>query len=358
MKKIVTIVGARPQFIKVAPVSRKLRGEFQEILINTDQHYDYSMAGIFFEDLDLPTPNYNLGIGSSSHGKQTGEMIIKIEQILMNESPDAVLVYGDTNSTLAGALAASKLHIPVFHVEAGLRSYNKKMPEEINRVLTDHVSSLLFVPMESAANNLIREGINSNVFNVGDVMYDAFLFNVDIAMNRHSIRDFNVEEKEYYLATIHRAENTDSRERLEAVFRMISELRVPIIMPLHPRTEKKLKEYNLEHIINQPHLKIIPPVSYLEMILLEKCSQGIITDSGGIQKEAYFAGVPCYTLRNETEWIETVEIGANTLIDPINSSLTQVITENKEVNNSINLYGDGDASGKIVEVIKNFFSEA
>lgn len=356
MKKIVTIVGARPQFIKVAPVSRVLRHHYQEVLVNTGQHYDYKMAGVFFEELNIPRPDYDLGVGSSSHGKQTGDMLIKIEQVLLNEKPDAVLVYGDTNSTLAGALAASKLHIPVFHIEAGLRSFNKKMPEEINRILTDHVSSLLFPPTEVAVDNLKNENITENVHLVGDVMYDAVLYNLEIAESKYNLEQFGVEPKTYYLGTIHRAENTDDHDRLTAIVESLLRLKNQVILPLHPRTHKILKEMNLYNkVYAAEHIKLIEPVSYLEMLILEKYAKGIITDSGGVQKEAYFLEVPCYTLRDQTEWVETVECGWNILVNPITQDLSEILKQNHERNYIDELYGDGKASEKIVSHINEFF---
>ncbi|MCV9884749.1 non-hydrolyzing UDP-N-acetylglucosamine 2-epimerase [Metabacillus halosaccharovorans] len=358
MKKIITIVGARPQFIKLAPVSRELRKQYKEIIINTGQHYDYNMAGVFFEELDIPKPDYDLGVGSGSHGKQTGDMLAKIEEVIFTEQPDAVLVYGDTNSTLAGALAASKLHIPLFHVEAGLRSYNKRMPEEVNRVLTDHVSDLLFCPTEHAINNLKKEGITENAIAVGDVMYDAVKYNIKIAEQNYSLGKFNVEKGSYILATIHRAENTDDRARLEAIFTSLSRLSNTIILPLHPRTQRLLREQGLFHLIeSSDNIQIIEPVSYLEMLLLEQNAMAIITDSGGVQKEAYFAKVPCFTLRDQTEWVETVEVGWNMLVNPITQDLAELVKDKNMPIYKENLYGDGHASSKIVEQIDHFFNE-
>lgn len=354
MKKIVTVVGARPQFIKVAPVSRVLRQSFHEVLVHTGQHYDHKMAGIFFEQLNIPRPDYDLGVGSANHGAQTGEMIIKIEEVLLKEEPDAVLVYGDTNSTLAAAIAASKLHIPIFHVEAGLRSFNRIMPEEINRVLTDHVSSLLFAPTELAIANLEKEGISNNVHNVGDVMYDAVIYNALIAKENHKIEDFGVTE-EYVLATIHRAENTDDPERLKAIFIALNNLSKKVILPLHPRTEKKLKEQGIfELVANSSTIKVIEPAPYLEMLFLESHASAIVTDSGGVQKEAYFAKVPCFTVRDQTEWVETVNIGWNTLVHPIQDDLKELIDSYQEKPYVEGLYGDGKASEKIAEYVKNF----
>lgn len=356
--KVLTVAGTRPQLVKVAPVSRELRKYVKEILVNTGQHYDHNMAGIFFDELHIPKPDYDLGIGSASHGKQTGEMLKKIEEVILQERPDAVLVYGDTNSTLAGALAASKLHIPLIHVEAGLRSYNKKMPEEINRVLTDHVSNLLFAPTEKAVDNLRKESIIENVFNVGDVMYDAFLYNSALAEEKYSLEKFGLESKKYLLATVHRAENTDSKENLQAIFESFSKLEDTVFLPLHPRTKHKLEEYGLTEIVQKAdNIKIVEPVSYLEMLLLEKHAKAIVTDSGGVQKEAYFAKVPCLTLRTETEWVETVEVGCNRLVNPLEEDLANVIQQFQPTDFSIPLYGDGKASKKIAKMIVNFLSE-
>lgn len=357
-KKIVTVVGARPQFIKVAPVSRVLRQQFDEVLVHTGQHYDYNMAGVFFEELNIPKPDYNLDVGSGSHGKQTGEMLEKIEQVLLKEKPDGVLVYGDTNSTLAAAIAASKLHIPIFHIEAGLRSFNKKMPEEVNRVLTDHVSSLLFAPTSVAVNQLASEGITDGVYAVGDVMYDAFLYNLNIAKEKITLKDFNVNEREYYLSTIHRAENTDNETRLKAIISALMEIKETVLLPLHPRTQKKLSNIGLlEKVKNAKNIKLLEPISYLEMIYLEKYSKGIITDSGGVQKEAYFAHVPCFTLRNETEWVETVNVHWNTLVNPTQEKLNEIVGNYQVVQYVEGIYGDGTASEKIVQYIDNYFNK-
>jgi UDP-GlcNAc3NAcA epimerase len=358
MKKILTIVGARPQFIKVAPVSRVLREYCEEKLIHTGQHYDHKMAGVFFEELNIPEPDFNLGIGSGNHGKQTGEMLSKIEEVLMSESPDAVLVYGDTNSTLAGALAAAKLHIPVFHIEAGLRSFNKKMPEEVNRILTDHISSLLFSPTQTSIDNLKNEGVVDSVHNVGDVMYDAVLYNTKLAEDKVDISSYGVKSKEYVLATIHRAENTDDKERLQAIFESLNKLDKTVILPLHPRTEKKLKDFKLYHLVESSNvIKVIEPVSYLEMLLLESNAYAIVTDSGGVQKEAYFMKVPCFTLRDQTEWVETVDIGWNTLVDPVKMDLNILINTPHTAKYVENIYGDGNASRAIVEIIMNYLEE-
>ncbi|MFM7580366.1 MAG: non-hydrolyzing UDP-N-acetylglucosamine 2-epimerase, partial [Microcystaceae cyanobacterium] len=301
--KIVTIVGARPQFIKAATVSRVLRStpHCQEILVHTGQHYDKNLSDIFFEELEIPKPDYHLGIGSGSHGQQTGRMLEAIENVLLTEKPDGVLVYGDTNSTLAGALAAVKLHIPIAHVEAGLRSFNRQMPEEINRVLTDHSSDLLFAPTIAAVNHLKKEGIDpQKIHLVGDVMYDAALFygkkgDRPSSVLQTLLKTLKLEPQNYILATIHRAENTDRQQRLTAIFEAFQQIAktIPVVMPLHPRTQKFLHDYQLE-ILTQ-NLTLIDPVGYLDMVQLEKNARLIVTDSGGIQKEAYFYQVPCLT---------------------------------------------------------------
>ncbi|HET7627848.1 MAG TPA: UDP-N-acetylglucosamine 2-epimerase (non-hydrolyzing) [Bacillales bacterium] len=357
MKKILTVIGARPQFVKAAPVSRVLRKTFHEVLVDTGQHYDYNMAGVFFEELKIPKPDYHLGVGSGTHGAQTGHMLIKLEEVVLKESPHAMIVYGDTNSTLAAALVASKLHIPLFHIEAGLRSFNKQMPEEINRVLTDHVSSLKFVPTETAVRNLAEEGIREGVHLVGDVMYDAVLYNLKLAKDKYTLKDFGLTKDAYYLATIHRAENTDNRERLEAIFRSLDQLSgEKVVLPLHPRTKKKLVEIDLFSFVEQSQvIQLIDPVSYLEMLLLEKQAKGIITDSGGVQKEAYFAKVPCFTLRDQTEWVETVDIGWNRLVHPVQDDLRALIQSFEEPPYQEGLYGNGGASDKIARVITEYF---
>jgi len=349
LKKIVTVVGARPQFVKAAAVSDVMRTGFKEILVDTGQHYDYKMSGVFFEELQIPKPDYQLGVGSGTHAYQTGTMLIGLENIMMQESPDAVLVYGDTNSTLAAAMAAAKLHIPLFHVEAGLRSYNKRMPEEINRVMADHTSALLFAPTETAVDNLRLEGLTEGVFQVGDVMYDAVLKYMDMAERKHDLKSFGVHAQSYYLATIHRAENTDNRDRLQAIVEGLAQMTAPVIMPIHPRTRKQLEQYGLyEQLADTRNIQMIEPVTYLEMLLLEKHAKGIVTDSGGVQKEAYFAGVPCFTLRDETEWTETVRLGWNRLINPLTEPLKDAIDSFRVPEGRPQVYGDGDTAANIV----------
>lgn len=356
--KIITIAGTRPQLVKVAAVSRELRKEFTEVLVNTGQHYDYNMAGVFFEQLQIPKPDYDLGVGSMSHGKQTGNMMIKLEEVVEIEKPDVIVVYGDTNSTLAGALVASKLHIPVVHIEAGLRSFNKNMPEEINRVMTDHVSELLFAPTDLAVRNLADENITNGVYQIGDVMYDAVLYNMGIAEENHSLEDLGLTPKSYILGTIHRAENTDSEEKMNAIVNSFLELDSKVFLPLHPRTRGKLNSYNLlSKLENASNVILAEPISYLEMLLLEKYATAIVTDSGGVQKEAYFAKVPCFTLRDETEWVETIETGWNQLVNPLKQNLTNLINSFEPIEYRENLYGDGKAGEKITKIIKDHFSK-
>ena len=313
--KVATVVGARPQFIKCAPLSRKLRETAAEVLIHTGQHYDSNMSELFFRDLEIPQPDYNLGVGSGTHGEQSGEMLKQIEKVLLKEKPDYTIVFGDTNSTLAGALAAAKLCIPVAHVEAGLRSFNRRMAEEINRVVTDHLSSLLFCPTETSVSNLAREGITERVYLVGDVMYDALLSNARRAEEKSRILEqLQLRPKCYFLATVHRAENTDDPSRLEAIvkaFELISDI-FTVVWPVHPRTRKVLESSGLRK--NGQSFSILDPVSYLDMLCLEKHARGILTDSGGVQKEAYWLQVPCITLRQESEWVETLQSGWNTLV--------------------------------------------
>jgi UDP-GlcNAc3NAcA epimerase len=305
--KIVSIVGARPQFVKCAALSRELRKEHTEILVHTGQHYDPEMSEIFFEELKIPKPDYNLGIGSGNHGKQTGEMLVRIEEVLIKEKPDLVIVYGDTNSTLAGGLAAAKLHIPVAHVEAGLRSFDQTMPEEINRVLIDHIAVFLFCPTDTAVKNLRDEGISMEVHLVGDVMVDALEYNRDIAQKNSQILErLELTDKTYYVLTIHRANNTDSRENLTNIIRGVGSSNVLVIFPVHPRTRKYLKEYDLLETM-PGNITLIEPVGYLDMIRLMAGAGKILTDSGGMQKEAYMLGVPCLTLRDKTEWVETLK---------------------------------------------------
>lgn len=347
--KIITIVGARPQFIKAAPVSKILRTEHEEIIIHTGQHYDANMSDIFFNELKIPRPDYNLEIGSGSHGMMTGRMLEKLEEIYLKEKPDFVLVYGDTNSTLAGALAASKLLIPVIHIEAGLRSFNKAMPEEQNRILTDHISDLLLVPTEDAIKNLTNEGIKKGIYNVGDVMYDAVLMFKEIAKSKSGLlKELDVNSGEYILTTIHRAENTNDINRLRNMIEALNESGEKIILPLHPRTKKFIEGYGLNFNEN---IKVIDPIGYLEMLMLEENSKMIVTDSGGVQKEAYFMGKPCITMRDETEWVETVECGWNVVVGTDKNKILDNIRNFKPTSMQQAIFGDGNAAQKILNII-------
>jgi UDP-GlcNAc3NAcA epimerase len=347
--KVVSIVGARPQFIKAAPLSRELRKAHQEVMVHTGQHYDPSLSAVFFEELDIPRPDYNLGVGSASHGRQTGEMLARVEGVLIQEEPDWVLVYGDTNSTLAGALAAVKLHIPVAHVEAGLRSFNRRMPEEINRVLTDHISTLLFCPTETAVRNLAQEGLTEGVHNVGDVMYDAALHNSQLAEEKSRILEIlGLRPKGYLLATVHRPDNTDIPHNLRSIVAALSSLEATVLLPLHPRTRKALQELGLTPGGN---VRVVEPVGYLAILILEKNARLILTDSGGIQKEAYFFAVPCVTLRQETEWVETVEAGWNVLVGADRRKIVETVRSFRPQGERANLFGDGQASVKMVEIL-------
>ncbi|HAZ21367.1 MAG TPA: UDP-N-acetylglucosamine 2-epimerase (non-hydrolyzing) [Firmicutes bacterium] len=355
--KVVTIVGARPQFIKAGVVSRTFSSasDVEELIVHTGQHYDATMSDIFFREFEIPKPQFHLGVGSGSHGLQTGRMLEKIESVLLGEKPDWVLVYGDTNSTLAGALAAVKQHIKVAHVEAGLRSFNRLMPEEINRILTDHASDLLFAPTLTARTNLGFEGISGDrVIISGDVMLDAAMYYAKMAKNEAVVK-YGVVPGHYILATIHRAENTDDPDRLTAImegFVRVSD-KMPIVLPLHPRTRNTLLSSNsLERYGNK--LLFIDPVGYFDMISLEKNACLIATDSGGVQKEAFFFGVPCVTLRNETEWVELVEAGWNLIIPPISAkNVAEGLQQGLMLSppGKPDFYGNGNAGEIIVQAL-------
>jgi len=383
--KLITIVGARPQFIKAAAVSRaiqafnKKRKRIREILVHTGQHYDYMMDKVFFEELELPKSDYHLGVGSGSHARQTGIMLEKIEAVLQKEKPEVVMVYGDTNSTLSGALVAAKLNIPVAHVEAGLRSYNRTMPEEINRLLTDHLSTFLFCPTDQAVRNLLKEGIKNRegriVKNVGDVMYDSILYYSKIAEKKSAIlHGLNLvnpqsvppgrDNPQYYLATLHRAENTDDPKKLNSILKALNEIgrNTSVVLPLHPRTKKMMK---VHHLFSFKNIKFIEPVSYLDMLKLEKNAKAILTDSGGIQKEAYWLKAPCFTLREETEWVETVKSGWNVLVGTRMKRIVKEVSHQEGRRSKTRLFerypkekeifGDGKASQKIVQFLVKYF---
>lgn len=353
--KIVTIIGARPQFIKAAVVSRIIAQTegVEEIIIHTGQHFDSNMSDVFFEEMSIPHPQYNLNINGLGHGAMTGQMLEKIEEVLLKEKPDWVLVYGDTNSTLAGALAAKKLHIKVAHVEAGLRSFNIDMPEEVNRILTDRISDILFCPTTTAVHNLIKEGyenINSEIKEVGDVMQDAALFYETKAKKPN-------EEipNSFALCTVHRAENTDNSDRLKSIFSALEEISkiTPVVLPLHPRTKAKLT--NINYDFKKSNIRFISPVGYLEMVWLLSNCRFVLTDSGGLQKEAYFFSKPCVTMRDETEWVELVENGFNKLAGADYETiiaLAKEANENTNLDFTIRLYGNGDAGKIIIENLK------
>jgi UDP-GlcNAc3NAcA epimerase len=356
--KLLTVIGARPQFIKAATVSRliKNRNDISEVIVHTGQHFDDNMSKIFFDELEIPKPDYNLGIGGSYHGAMTGRQLEKIETVLLDEKPDWVLVYGDTNSTLAGALAAVKLHIPVAHVEAGLRSFNRQMPEEINRILTDHAADLLLAPTDTAVSNLENEGLKDKTLLVGDVMYDAALFYANIAESKSNILS-KIDLDKYVLATIHRAENTDDDVRLQNIVNGLLELsqKIQVVLPIHPRTAKTLEKLSLFEKLNNG-IKLIEPVGYLDMVMLEKHAKLIVTDSGGVQKEAFFHKVPCVTLREETEWVELLDLGWNRLVAKNEMSklsdicMAAIETQGKEDNP----YGSGNSAGKIIELLLKY----
>ncbi|MEA2096810.1 MAG: UDP-N-acetylglucosamine 2-epimerase (non-hydrolyzing) [Candidatus Cloacimonadota bacterium] len=352
--KLITIIGARPQFIKAAAVSREIakHKDINEVIIHTGQHFDANMSEIFFEQMHIPKPDYNLEINSLSHGAMTGRMIERIEEVLFHEKPDWVLVYGDTNSTNAGSLAAKKMHIKVAHVEAGLRSFNRNMPEEINRILTDKISDILFCPTDTAVQNLQNEGIGKNslarIVKCGDVMQDAAIFYSDLAQRPK----MNLPEQ-FILVTIHRAENTDDPIRLDSIFNALNKIsnEIPIILPLHPRTKKIIEnlKFKIENLI------IIDPIGYLEMIYLLKNCELVMTDSGGLQKEAFFFEKPCVTLRDETEWVELIENDFNKIVGADKDKIISGYQEMSQIKNdyNINLYGNGKASKKIItELLK------
>jgi UDP-GlcNAc3NAcA epimerase len=383
--RILNIVGARPQIIKASAISRAIRlgysDRIKEIILHTGQHYDNELSGVFFDELEIHKPDFNLGVGSSRHGRQTSLMISGIEDVLLSEKPDCILLYGDTNSTLAGAVAASKLHFPVVHIEAGLRSFNKMMPEELNRIMSDHASTLLFAPTNAAFKNLIREGFkpensppftidNPKIYLTGDIMYDNSLFFAGLAEKKKGVllERLRLEKEKFVLVTIHREINTDEITRLEAILRTLMSLAddysMPFVMPLHPRTinSLKLKLENLyKDMLSNKYIKLIGPVSYLEMTLLEKTSRMIVTDSGGVQKESHFFRKPCLVLRKETEWIELVKNGTAVLVDAdpdlIKSQFKRMI-ENSPGFEYPGFYGDGKAAEFIIKEILLMFENA
>ena len=348
--KILSVVGARPQFVKAAAVSRKMRVRHQEILVHTGQHYDYGLSGVFFDGLEIPKPDVNLEVGSGSHAAQTGAMLVGLENLIREHRPDWLLIYGDTNSTLAGAMAAAKLNVPVAHVEAGLRSFNRRMPEEVNRVIADHVSSLLLCPSDTAVANLAAEGILEDVHLVGDVMLDVLQWARRRVDARPAILDrLGLTRKRYLLATVHRAENTDDGGRLSRIVRALNAIEEPVVFPVHPRTRKMLAE---DGVRLNPHVMMIDPVGYLDMIALTSGARLVLTDSGGLQKEAYWLRVPCLSLRDETEWVETVATGWNVLVGSNDELIVLCARSFVRPESHPTLYGDGSAAERCVELME------
>jgi UDP-GlcNAc3NAcA epimerase len=354
--KLLTVVGARPQFIKVAAMSRALAGSrIRQVLLHTGQHYDDAMSAVFFKELEIPAADHELGINGGSHAEMTGRMLVGIEQVLLAERPDAVMVLGDTNSTLAGALAAAKLNVPVAHVEAGLRSFNREMPEEINRVTTDHLSTWLFCPTQAAVDNLVKEGLGGSAALVGDVMFDAALHYGDRAgRDSRILQQLGLKSGEYVLATCHRAESTDSKEALRAIVDALAQIARDhvVVFPMHPRTKKALAALGPDGSLGS--VRVIDPVSFLDMVALEQSARVILTDSGGVQKEAFFYGVPCVTMREETEWVETVALGRNHLggrsADRIRAAFAGALAQPVD-RNVPKPYGNGDAAARIVGIL-------
>jgi len=351
--KIASVVGARPQFIKAAPVSHEIRQHHEEILIHTGQHYDENMSDVFFQILDIPQPNYNLGVGSGTHAYQTAEMMRTLGEVVEKEGPDFLLVYGDTNSTLAGALVASKMNVPLGHVEAGLRSFNRRMPEEVNRVVADHVSNLLFAPTETAVGNLSREGITRGVHLVGDVMYDVALQSAQAARGRNVVARLGLTAGEYLLVTLHRPQNVDDRETLASIVEALVHAGRPVVFPVHPRTRKNLAAFGLWERLRSK-VKAIEPVDYLDFLALLMSAAKVVTDSGGVQKEAYFFGIPCVTLRDETEWIETMEDGWNALVGTETEDILDAIERFNPEGTKSKSFGDGHAAERIARILDKF----
>lgn len=352
MKKIVTVVGARPQFIKAAPVSKIVRKYYQEVLVHTGQHYDDNMSDVFFRQLAIPMPDVNLEVGSSSHADQTANIMIKLEKILIDVEPSLLLIYGDTNSTLAASITAAKMHIPVAHIEAGLRNFDLAIPEEINRVIADKLSTYLFAPTKTAVDNLKDEGLQKNVFLTGDVMYDSLVYALKIAEGKTAIlNDLNLQEKKYCLVTIHRAENTDNVSYLEQIIKALGCFPERVIFPIHPRTQKVI---TVNGIVIPNNVSIIPSIGYLDFIVLESNARMILTDSGGVQREAYCLQIPCITVFPSTSWVETVEDGWNKLADASVDSIMNAYSHPFNLNNYRAYFGDGHAAEKTINILRDF----
>ena len=356
--KIACVIGVRPEFIQAEPVINNLR-KHDVILVHTGQHYDYELSKVFFNELDLPEPNYHLNVGSGLHGHQTGDMLKGIEDVFVKEEPDSVLVFGDTNTTLAGALAAVKLQIPLAHVEAGLRSFDRRMPEEINRVVVDHVSNMLFAPTNTAIINLLKEGISEDVYNTGDVMYDSLLQKTDsIKNNRDILDEYHLQSKNYFLMTLHRSENTESFQNLLNILLAINESGEQFIFPIHPRTKKFIEKYSMSSLLDKmDNIRIIEPLGYLDFLRILYGARKVLTDSGGIQKQAFMLGIPCITLRENTEWVETVEMGWNILVGTDKEKIKKMINIFSPQGERSRAYGDGNASKKISEILTTMADE-
>ena len=356
--KIACVIGVRPEFIQAEPVINNLR-KHDVILVHTGQHYDYELSKVFFNELDLPEPNYHLNVGSGLHGHQTGAMLKSLEDVLIKEEPDSVLVFGDTNTTLAGALAAVKLQIPLAHVEAGLRSFDRRMPEEINRVVVDHVSNMLFAPTNTAVINLSKEGISEDVYNTGDVMYDSLLQKTDsIKNNRDILDEYHLQSKNYFLMTLHRSENTESFQNLLNILLAINESGEQFIFPIHPRTKKFIEKYSMSSLLDKmDNIRIIEPPGYLNFLRILYGARKVLTDSGGIQKQAFMLGIPCITLRENTEWVETVEMGWNILVGTDKEKIKKMINIFSPQGERSRAYGDGNASKKISEILTTMADE-
>ncbi len=349
-KRFLSVVGARPQFIKAALLSKELRKGSEEVLVHTGQHYDVELSDYFFQCLEIPRPDYNLGVGSSSHAKQTGEMLPALEKTIIREKPEMLITYGDTNSTLAAALAAVKLGVGIAHVEAGLRSYNRSMPEEVNRLLTDHLSELLFCPTKASVSNLKKEGITKGVHLVGDVMYDLALKYRPVAQERQTHKRYNLRAKEFVLVTVHRPSNTDNEKNLSGIVDALVECGSPVVFPAHPRAEKYLRKYGLYEKLGEK-ATILKPQDYFDFASLLLNCKKVVTDSGGVQKEAYFYSKPCITLREETEWVETVKDGWNVLVGNDTRKIIKAIREFEPKGKRSDHYGKGNAVGKISEIL-------
>jgi len=354
--KVLSVVGARPQFVKAFPVSRALSGDHEEVLVHTGQHYDEQLSGVFFDQLDVPTPAYNLGVGSGTHADQTAGVLSRLAPVLADEDPDTVLLYGDTNSTLGGALAGAKADVLVAHVEAGLRSGDRRMPEEVNRVLTDHSSDLLFAPTETAVENLRREGLAERTSHTGDVMYDALRWAAEVAREETALRsDLGVDSDEFVLATVHRQRNTDDSDRLASIVDGLASVASPVVFPAHPRTIERLERFGLKERAESA-LRLVEPVGYLEFVALLDAARAVATDSGGVQKEAFFLDTPCVTMREETEWVETVTSGWNTLVGADADAVAAAIDGASLPDEKPQPYGDGEAATRVVEALERAYT--